>query len=247
VGRRGALLAGAWLFLLGVPARADWSPPPAPTEWVTDKSGLLSAGTTSYLNARLRHYEESTGHQVLVYLTPDTGGETPEGYGSEAFKAWRVGRKGVDDGAVLFLFTEDRKIHIEVGYGLEDRLPDAIASRIIREQIVPALQQSRPDDAVTAGVTGILQVLGGEAGAPGVAPVAGPQAPRRPASPLQKAVIGILIVLFLLLLVTHPRLALELLLSAQYASGGGGGSGYGGGGYSGGGGRSGGGGASGSW
>ena len=77
------------------------------------------------------------------------------------FEAWKVGRKGLDDGLVLFILAQDRKLRIEVGYGLEGQMPDAIASRIIRETITPRLSAGDWDGAVNAGVERILTTLGG--------------------------------------------------------------------------------------
>lgn len=147
----------------------------------------------------------------------------------------------------IFVLTQDRKVRIEVGYGLEGQLTDAQSGRIIREDFAPRMRTGDGDGAVTAAVGGVLRALGGESGAP-------PEAsPGRPVSKWQlvgMAVIGLLLLLFV---ITHPRAALWMLFTM--ASGGRGGSsgwsggsgGSGGGGFSGGGGRSGGGGASGSW
>jgi len=162
------------------------------------------------------------------------------------FAAWRVGRQGSDDGVVLFVMADDRKLRIEVGYGLEERLPDIRAARIIRDQIAPRLQAGDRDGAAQAGVGAILDALGG-AGAP-AADVPGANAPQAHLSLGEMIVLGILGLLVLGFIVTHPGLALLLLTNmGSGRRGGGGGFGGGGGGFSGGGGRSGGGGASGSW
>ncbi|MES1172550.1 MAG: TPM domain-containing protein, partial [Bacteroidota bacterium] len=114
--------------------------PPPPTTWVTDRAGVLAPATVAALEARLRDHSAATGHQVLVYVDRTTGGVPIEDWAVRAFERWRVGRKGIDDGVALFLFTGDRKVRIEVGYGLEGQLPDARASRIVREQIVPRMR-----------------------------------------------------------------------------------------------------------
>ena len=98
------------------------------------------------------------------------------------FAAWRVGRKGLDDGLVLFVFAKDRKVRIEVGYGLEDQVPDAIASRIIREVIVPRIQAGDQDGALAAGVGALLEAIGPDLagrGAPAPAPAGPARAARR--------------------------------------------------------------------
>jgi uncharacterized membrane protein YgcG len=83
------------------------------------------------LNARLSEYQQATGGQLIVYVAPTTGDAPIEDWAVRAFAKWKVGRKGLDDGLALFIMPQDRKIRIEVGYGLEAIIPDAIASRVI--------------------------------------------------------------------------------------------------------------------
>src|SRR5215468_10619796 len=136
--RLAAALLAAALVGLAAPAFANEVPiPPSPTEWVTDNVGLISAATRDTLNQRLRDYNKATGHQVIVWIGATTGEAPLEDWTIRAFTAWKVGRKGLDDGAALFMFSQDRKVRIEVGYGLESVLTDAMASRIIRDNIVP--------------------------------------------------------------------------------------------------------------
>lgn len=233
--------------MMWIPAAAatETAIPSTPTMWVTDTAAFLSARSIRDLNVRLRAYEQTTGHQILVYVAPTTGGVPIEDWAVRAFAQWKVGRKGLDDGLVLFIFPQDRTLRIEVGYGLESKIPDALASRIIRETIAPALQAGQPDRGVTAGVDRILQLAGGET--PGNATVGGDQ---RDANTTVLAPIDIVaIVLVLLILafaaIRSPWLVLYLLANILGGRGGGGGTGQGG--FSGGGGRSGGGGASGRW
>jgi uncharacterized protein len=144
---------------------------------------------------------------------------------------------------VVFIFTGDQKVRIEVGYGLEGQVPDILASQIIRETILPRLKAGDADGALSEGVDRILKVVGGDAAA------REPQGQgRRSGTPIGLGgwiLIGVLGLGFLVLAVTHPGMAIWLLFNIL--SGGRGGGGGGGGGWSGGGGRSGGGGASGSW
>jgi uncharacterized protein len=243
---RRAVVALALLLGLAVPARAAETPiPPAPTHWVTDEAGLLSPATRSALDARLRGYQQATGHQVIVYIGTTLGGSPLEEWAAKAFSTWGVGQKGKDDGVALFVFPTDHLLRIEVGYGLEDKLPDAYAARIVREVMAPELRAGSPDRAVEDGVDQILSRLGGEHGGTYVPPL--PPAHRGPG--LATIILGAVIALFLLgFAVTHPRMAIWLLWSLMSSGRGGGwGGGGGGGGFSGGGGRSGGGGASGSW
>ena len=238
------------LWLLGTAGlRAAEVPiPPSPARWVTDTAGFLSPEVRDSVDRGLEGYEKATGHQVLVWIGPTTGDTPTEDWTIKAFTKWKVGRKGLDDGLVLFLFPQDKKVRIEVGYGLEDKVPDAIASRIIRETIVPHIQAGDNNGAVVAGVQALMNAIQPpEAGTlrdEDSEPVRQP-AKGRPLSPLEMIGLAILGIAFLWLLITHPSIALWLLFSLL--SGGRGGGGGGGGGFSGGGGGGGGGGATGSW
>lgn len=239
----------------GAPASAA-STPPSPTRFVTDGAGFLSATAEDELEQRLARYERDTGRQVLLWIGQTTDGEPIESWAVRAFAAWRVGRTGLDDGVAVFILAADRKLRIEVGYGLEDRVPDALASRIINEGIIPRLRAGDQDGAARAGISGVLAALGGETGAP-------LDAMPTPAVPAelhwtQVLLLGLVGLLVLGFVVTNPQLALLLLTTiasnsgrggggGNWGGGGGGWGGGGGGGFSGGGGRSGGGGASGSW
>jgi uncharacterized protein len=107
------LLLPVFLFAQDVPI------PPAPTQWLTDTSGFLPPPEATRINERLRAYEEQTHHQVIVWIGSSTGGESIEDWANNAFRQWKVGRKGSDDGLVLFIMPKDRRLRIEVGYGLE--------------------------------------------------------------------------------------------------------------------------------
>jgi uncharacterized protein len=218
--------------------------PEAPTQWVTDTANFLSPDAVRSLNARLRQYEQSTGHQMIVYIAPTTGGVPIEDWAVRAFAKWKVGRKGLDDGLAVFIMPQDRRIRIEVGYGLEPVVPDAIASRVINEVMTPRIQAGQHDEAVSAAITSLTRVIDRQSGS--YASREAPSSPR-PSSPLSPIVWGVLALLFLGLLITNPRLALFFLTAILSRGGGtfrGGGGGYG---WGGAGGRSGGGGASGSW
>jgi uncharacterized protein len=247
----------ALVLLLGpVVAGADEVPvPPPPTRWATDTAGFLSPSALQAADSALEAYERSTGNQVLVWIGPSTGDTPLEDWTVKAFERWKVGRSGLDNGLVLFVFAADRRVRIEVGYGLEDKVPDAIASRILGEDVLPRIRAGDRDGAVLAGIAAVQSAISGtprgpEPTAPAVEDPGGAGTGRsRESSPAQDLLTmivgGILVIGFLILLVTNPSLALYILFSIL--SSGGGGRGGGGGGWSGGGGRSGGGGASGSW
>lgn len=244
------------VFLLVVSAAAGFAAetpiPPAPTRRVTDTANFISPSAASTLDANLQAYERETGHQLLVYIGKTTGDAPIEDWTVRAFEKWKAGRKGIDDGLVLFIMAEDRRLRIEVGYGLEGQVPDAIASRIINEVIVPRIQVGDSDGAVTAGMDAIVLVISGQ-GLPGLTETTRAERDRgsRALTIGQLIVYGILGIIFLMILATNPSLAIYLLasvLSSGGRRGGGfGGGSFGGGGFRGGGGRSGGGGASGSW
>ena len=105
----------------------------------------MSPGAADSLDSRLADYERSTGHQLIVYIGQTTGDAPIEDWAVRAFERWKVGRKGIDDGLVLFIMAADRKLRIEVGYGLEAQVPDAIASRVINDVIVPRIQAGDRD------------------------------------------------------------------------------------------------------
>lgn len=207
----------------------------------------MSPGAANSLNTRLQAYERQTGHQLLVWVGASTGIVPIDDFAVRAFEAWRVGRQGMDDGLVLFIMAEDRRLRIEVGYGLEAVIPDATASRIINEVIVPRIQAGDRDAAVVAGMEAVAAAIGeelpqGEA--------TGPQSRGRTPRPLtigQLVFYGIIGIIVLIVFATNPSLAIYLLASVLSSSGRGRHGGFGGGGFGGGGGRSGGGGASGSW
>lgn len=242
------LLAAASLW-----GGAVWAAtPPAPTRWVTDSAGLLSAPAREQLDRELEGYEQKSGHQVLVWIGRTSAGVPIEDFAVRAFEAWKVGRRGQDDGLVLFVLADDRTLRIEVGYGLEGQVPDAIAARIIRETIVPRMRAGDPDGALRAGVAAIVAAIEGRpppSEPPAVTPGARTRAPAAPApfGLAQALLLGVLVLVFLFLLATNPSLALYLLGSVLSGGRHSGDIGAGPGGYSGRGGRSGGGGASGSW
>ncbi len=234
----GLLLLALWV---NVPAQAGTPVPAPPQRWLSDTVGFLSSGTAEEFDARLEEFARASGRQIVVYIGDTTGGIPIEDWAVKAFEAWRVGRKGLDDGLALFIMAVDQRLRIEVGYGLEGVVPDALAGRIINNEMVPRLQQGDNDGAVRAGIERLIAIVSGDESAAGGAREPGSQ-PSRPLTLFEKVLIAIGVLFFLVLLVTNPSLALYLLFTILS-----GGRGGGRGGFSGGGGRSGGGGASGSW
>lgn len=247
--RRVVTIAVGLLVAFAVTARAAETPiPAAPTRWVTD-AGILSDGTRTALDARLEAYQQTTGHQVIVWIGATLGDAPIDDWCAKAFAKWGIGRKGKDDGVAIFVFFMDHKARIEVGYGVEDVLPDAYAARIVQDVIAPAMKTANFDQAITGAVDQVISRLGSTSDGAIAPPPHHHQGP----SPISIIFVIVIAIGVIFLAVTHPQLAL-LLLQIIASSGGGGGGGFGGssgggggGGFSGGGGRSGGGGASGSW
>jgi uncharacterized protein len=235
-------LAASLALLSAGPARASETPiPPAPAQWVTDNAGFLSSDEQSQLNTRLSNYQDQTGHQVIVWIGQTTGDTPLEEWTISAFTKWKVGQKGLDDGAALFIFAKDHAVRIEVGYGLEGVLTDAQSSEIIRNEIIPKIKAGNNDGAVDTGVSAILAAIGGESQG------AAASEPEPTISLWQVLVVLFLIIVFVTFAARNPGLALALMYTLGSGGGGFGGGGFGGGGFSGGGGMGGGGGASGRW
>lgn len=158
-----ALLACAAgvLAALAAPAQALVEVPPL-TSPVTDLTGTLTPDQVAALDAKLRAFEQAQGSQVAVLLVPSTRPEEIEQYAIRVAEAWRLGRKGTDDGAILVVARDDRRLRIEVGYGLEGALPDAVANRIIDQDIVPQFKRGDYYGGIATGVDRMLRVIEGE-------------------------------------------------------------------------------------
>lgn len=147
------------MILAALTLAAALSAPPRPTDYVTDNANVLSSATVENVDGELRNYEKVTGHRVIVWIGQTTGDTALEDWTYNAAHTWQIGRKGKDDGAVLFLFMHDRKARIEVGYGLEPSLTDAASFRIIRDTIRPEMRAGNPDAAVQNGVDQMLLTI----------------------------------------------------------------------------------------
>lgn len=134
-------------------------PVPPLTARVTDLTGTLSPPERASLEAKLAALESSTGAQVAVLLVPTTQPEPIETYAIRVADAWKVGRKGKDDGAVLVVAKDDRKLRLEVGYGLEGAIPDAVAKRIVSEDIAPKFREGKFAEGIDAGVERIVGIV----------------------------------------------------------------------------------------
>jgi uncharacterized protein len=145
---------------------------------VNDYAGLIPADRALALEQRLARFEHDTGHQIVVLTIPSLKGESLEDFSIRVADAWKIGKKGFDNGAILLIARDDRKLRIEVGYGLEGVMPDAIASRIIREVITPSFRSGDFAGGIEAGVDAILKVTQGEKLPERARPASGPAASR---------------------------------------------------------------------
>jgi uncharacterized protein len=168
--RRLAALATLALLLTGM-ALAEVAVPPL-TARVTDLTGTLTEAQRSALESRLVAFEAQKGSQIAVLVLPTTAPEEIEQYSIRVAEAWKLGRKGVDDGVLFLVAKDDRRLRLEVGYGLEGVLPDAIANRIIQDTVLPYLRSGDYYGGISAGVERVIGVVNGE-------PLPAPQRGRR--------------------------------------------------------------------
>jgi uncharacterized protein len=170
----GALIV--WITLCGAPvASAQVAVPPLNAR-VTDQTNTLTREQMGALEQTLKTFENRKGTQIAVLIVPTTQPETIEAYSLRVAEQWRLGRTKVDDGALLIVAKNDRALRIEVGYGLEGALNDAISNRIIREIIVPRFRERDFYGGITAGVDQMIRVADGE-------PLPPPRAGARGGSP----------------------------------------------------------------
>ena len=150
------------LFLLALGlAWAQVAVPPL-TARVTDLTGTLTREQQAGLERMLQEFEARKGSQLAVLMVPTTAPETIEQYALRVAEQWKIGRKKVDDGAILVVAKNDRALRIEVGYGLEGVLNDATASRIIREIIVPRFREGDFYGGINAGLDRMMRLIDGE-------------------------------------------------------------------------------------
>lgn len=207
--------------------------------WATDLTNTLTKSELDDLNYRLKTYEDSTSNQLVTLMIPSLGGYPIEEVANEIFTKNKIGTKKNDNGVLLLIAKNERKLRIEVGYGLEGALPDALCSSIIRNVIVPRLKAEQYYLAISDGIDAIISAIGGEYII---------DTSDQEESPISAWFVLLLILLFIFVFRGGGRMPKGVYRSGGFGGWGSGGSGWGGGGgFSGGGGSSGGGGASGSW
>jgi uncharacterized protein len=150
----------ALLWLSGL-VHAEVAVPPLSAR-VTDLTSTLDAAQKQQLETRLAQFEAKKGAQIAVLLVQTTQPETIEQYGIRVVEAWKLGRKGIDDGVLLLIAKDDRTLRIEVGYGLEGVLPDAVVKRIIAETITPHFKLGNYYAGIATGIEQLVAVIEGE-------------------------------------------------------------------------------------
>ncbi len=218
---------------------------PQPTGYVNDKARIISQTVELKLEQFLRDFEKSDSTQITILTIPTLDGEVLEEYSLKVFENWKIGQKGKDNGALLLVAKAEKKIRIEVGYGLEGRLTDLLAGRIIDNEISPKFKQGDFDGGIVSGVVGMAEAVRGEYTGTGKT-----GSRKKKSSPF-----GLIFLFFflgpLISRLTGRRSSRNssrsrrggIYLGGPFSGGGG----FGGGGFSGGGGGGGGGGASGGW
>ncbi len=262
---RHAALALLLLALLAAPGAAALRIPPPPDRRVNDYAGALASADRERLEQRLIAREASSRNQVVVAIFRSLEGESLEDYSIRLAKAWRIGQKGLDNGVIFLVFLDDRKMRIEVGYGLEGGLTDAVSSSILRDVVAPRFREGRIAEGIGAGLDSIDRAIAGTYQRP-----PGPNRGQPTHGFGWREVLGLVFVGLLLFVLVQNRIQNAALRRRGYTGGSsgwgwggpfvggglggggfgggfGGGGGGGGGGFSGGGGSFGGGGSSGSW
>jgi len=218
------------LLLIILPALSFAAELPALTGRVIDNANILSSRTEAQLTANLGEHERQTTNQVVVVTLDSLDGKPIEDFGVKLGRAWGIGQKGKNNGVIFIVAPNDRATRIEVGYGLEGTLTDALSSKIIQSIVLPEFRDGKMQDGVVNGTTAIISVLGGKT-------VNFPTS-----QPNQQDLPTWLIILIIIAVIVF-----RIYFGVGYISTGGIGRGSAGGGFSGGGGSFGGGGSSGRW
>jgi uncharacterized protein len=252
------------VLLLGFRLFANEVIPPAPAAYFNDYAHVVSAGTASQLNQTLENFERQSSDQILVAIFPTMQSDSDVAdYTVRVARSWQAGQKAKNNGAVLFVFVQNHKMFLQVGYGLESVLPDALCKRIIDEQITPRFKAGDFDGGLTAGVQAILAATKGEYKGTGTTVAEQRQVIHVRNSPEAAIPLIILVIVVILYFIIRTRALMSggiqywgggfssgRSFGGGFSSGGGFGGfsgGGSGGGFSGGGGSFGGGGAGGSW
>jgi uncharacterized protein len=250
------LILRIFLIVLLVAASAPAQNFPEARGYVNDFANLISPNAAAQINALCQELQEKTGAEVAVATFPTIGDEDPDEYANRLFAKWGLGKKGKDDGALLFLtLGERKKVRIETGFGLEGILPDITAGRILDNYVIPQFRKKDYGAGLLAGIQAIAGIIAADAGVQ----ITGAVRPnwRQQRSEGEWSPVAIIILIIIVIVLARSGLLGPLLLSGMFGGGRGGRDDWGGGGFGGGfgdggfggfgGGGSGGGGASRSW
>lgn len=150
------------LFFVAGPAVLAYSSPGRPAGFVNDYANLLDSGQKNSLEERLRQFEKDTSNQLVIVTIPSLGGDTIENFAVKLFEEWQIGQKDKDNGALLLVSAGDRQMRLEVGYGLEGALTDALSSQIIRNDLRPAFQSGDYYGGLDKAANNIIAATKGE-------------------------------------------------------------------------------------
>ncbi|OGS45282.1 MAG: hypothetical protein A2539_08645 [Elusimicrobia bacterium RIFOXYD2_FULL_34_15] len=218
---------------------------PKPTGWVVDNAGIIDTQSSQQMSATIQELEQKTGAEIAVVTVKNLGNDSIENFSVNLFKKWGIGKKGKDNGVLLVSSIDDRKVKIEVGYGLEGILPDGLCGEILDKYVIPSFKEGAYGKGLAKGVLAIASVIAKDAG---VELTGGKIDVKKDikASPLGIFLQFLVLIIIIFIFIRHPFL---FLLFMGMSGGGRGSSGRGfGGGFGGfGGGMSGGGGASRGW
>ncbi len=157
------ILAVLWLWIAAGQVFAAEVIPPAPKQYFNDYARVVSPGVAAQLNTQLEQFERDTSSQVVVAIFPKMQSDSSiEDYTVRVAESWKVGQQGKNNGAALFVFIEDRSMFLQVGYGLEGALPDALAKQIIENELKPHFRQGNYEAGLRAGVNATLSAIRGE-------------------------------------------------------------------------------------
>jgi uncharacterized protein len=220
---------------------------PQPTGFVNDFAGVISGATRGHLESLLSSFEKATGNEVAVATLPSLDGRVIEELAPDLYKQWGIGKKGKDNGVLFLIAPNERKARIEVGYGLESVINDALAGRLLDENVLPRFKAGDLDGGIAAGTAAIVDTIVAKEGisfdveASFGGSVSFGSAKGKGGGPLDTAFKILILIVMIYLFIRHPWLFLLFLSSGRGGGGGGGfGGGFGGfgGGFSGGGGAS---------
>ncbi|OGQ04235.1 MAG: hypothetical protein A2W61_02860 [Deltaproteobacteria bacterium RIFCSPLOWO2_01_44_7] len=225
---------GPWSLVLS-PRSVVWALP-SPQGYVNDFASILNQDTKRTLENLASRLEKETSIELAIITVPSLEGETVEDYAVKLFETWKIGKKERDNGLLFLVAPNERKARIEVGYGLEGILNDAKATRFLRDYFVPQAKANNIPAGIIDTVTALNDLF--------TNPASAERAPPKKSSKLQSIFTLLIILIFIILFIRHPKLFLAMLLTSGSRGssfggfGGGGGFGGFGGGSSGGGGGS---------